>query len=201
MNITYEWFNDSELKEKGYAFTFVLYPDSNTYDTDFVLKAVKMYYEGKKLENFAYILHDKDEGKPHYHIDIKYKNQMRVQTVLNDFALWNYNPNEEDIIIRSWRGALNYLIHNTENSKHKYQYPTDEVVSSIPEVIDNLRISKDKIDIFNDIIDYISSYDGYVSTTQVLKYCRSKDEKYLKVMLDRQYNYTISNVIKEHNII
>lgn len=200
MNITYKYFNKTELRKRGYTFTFVLYPDSKEYDTEFILKAVKEYYNGGSVKDYAYILHDQD-GKNHYHVVIKYEKQKTIQTILNDYAMWNYNPNETEFIVHSWKGMLNYLIHNTKDSKDKYQYSEDEVISSCPEVINNLRTSKDAIDIFNDIIDFINNYNGYITMSKVIEYCRHNDDKYLKVLLSKQYNITIYSVVKEHNVI
>lgn len=204
MFIEYPYFTKEELSKRGYNFAFMLYPDSSTYECDRILKFIKILAddEFEDLTSYAYILHDKDDDKPHYHICIKYKNGKKIQTVLNQFQLWNYNPNDNDVIIKKghWIGALNYLIHNTRESKSKYQYSEDEVISNIQETINNLRVSKDKEDIFLDIYDYIKE-TPYITYTKVIEYCKSQDRNYLKCFLDRTNNFTFSNLIKERNVI
>lgn len=191
MFIKCKYITDQELTQRAYSFMFMLYPDSTEYDCNTVLNCIL------QADYWAYILHDKEEGvKPHYHIAVKFNNQRKLSGIINDWGLWNYNPNNERIVISSWKGALNYLIHNTKDSINKYQYSEDEVESNIPEIIDNLRNHKDYDDIFLEICDYI--VNGYhINYYAVLDYCRKKDDKYIKVLLNKRYSYYISNLIKE----
>lgn len=169
---------------------FTLYPDSVDYDTKIVLDSIKT------ADQWAYILHDKEDAKQHYHVAIKFNNRRKLSTLIDEYGLWNYNPNNEDMFIKSWKGCLNYLIHNTKTSMNKYQYSEDEVISNIPEVIENLRHSKDNDDIFLEICDYIIQED-YPSFQKVLTYCRNKDDKYIKVLVNKKYSYQIDMLIKE----
>lgn len=203
MIIKYPYFNDEQLNERGYNFAFVLYPESESYETDRILKYIKVLADSadEDLERYAYILHDKDGEKNHYHLCIKFRNSKKLSTVLNKFQLWNYNPNNNQVIIKkgNWLNALNYLIHNTKSSKDKYQYPEDEVVSNISEVILNLRNSKDNDDIFLDLFDFIMNTPN-ITYSKVINYCREKDKDYLKCFLNRTNNFTFSNLIKERNL-
>lgn len=200
--VNYKYFNDLELKQRSYSFTFMLYPDSKEYDTMIALTSAV------SANKWAYILHDKDEAKPHYHLAIKFDNQRRLKDVLDLLGLWNYNPNEQNPIVHSWKGILNYLIHNTKDSKDKYQYPEEEVESNIPNVIYNLRNSKDNEDIFLEIVDYITGFQenkygdnpryATIKYKNVIDFCRKQDDKYIKVFLNRSNAFILSELIKEN---
>lgn len=200
MIIKYPYFTEEEIKQKGTNFALELYEKSESYDTTWVLLKIQQMATQGKVKEYAYILHDKDDAKPHYHICIKFNDQIRLQTVLNDLQLFNYNPNNNQVIIGKdrWYGALQYLIHNTKDSKDKYQYSEDDVKSNIPEIINGLRNQKDSIDIFNDIVDYIKSLD-YPTYTAVIDYCNKHSRDYMKCFMSRSNNFIFSNIIKERS--
>lgn len=179
---------------------FELYPDSVDYNCFRVLNAIKDLADNENhaLKEYAYILHDKDEAKNHYHVCIKYKNSTRIKNILDHLGLEYYNPNNTDMIISKnhWNSALNYLIHNTNDSKEKYHYSEDDVITNIPEVINNLRLVTDEIDVFNEIADYIDT--GYNPTYQnVRKFCNERGRAYMKCFLNRTNSFIFSAMIKE----
>lgn len=199
MILKWDYYSEQELKQKTYGFFLTLYPDSKTYDCQKVLDWVKEDAEAGEIYMYAYILHDKDEGdKPHYHIAIKYRTRRYLRAFLIKFMLWNYNPNQYDTCIRNWKSTLNYLIHNTKASEHKYQYSEDEVISNIPETIYSLRRHKDDEDIFRDIVDYIYNPDfSQMKLKWVFDYCLQNEDRYMYVYYKK--SYLITNMIKEKN--
>ena len=82
----------------------------------------------KTIKQWAYILHDKDDTRPHYHIYL------------------NFSPSSCDTkMVASWFGIaenfiekvkgrktdmLLYLTHGNESQKNKHQYSVDEVVAN-----------------------------------------------------------------------
>lgn len=196
----YEWFSETELTRQGYNFMFEIYPDSFDYNCFNTLNTIQELASNVNhpLKEYAYILHDKDNVKPHYHVCIKYRNPTRIKSVLNALNLEHYNPNNTDMIISKnhWTEALNYLIHNTKGCEDKHHYSEDEVISNIPDVINNLRTIIDEIDIFNEIAQFID--EGYNPTYQnVVKFCNSKGRAYMRCFLKRSNSFLFSEMIKE----
>lgn len=193
---TYPYFSDIELRERAYSFHLVLYPDSTDYQFWFTMQLI--HQEAKIDSNFvyAYILHDQEKDeKEHYHVCIKWNKQHSLKSVLDKFDLRRYNCTDGIPEIRKWRDMLNYIIHNTKNSKNKYQYPTSEVISNIDDVIKELRFKRDNQDSFYQIYDFIQS-EPYMTMSKVVEYCRH-DQALHNVLVSRQYGYLISNLVKE----
>lgn len=208
MYINYPYYTDSELSKRGYNYFLELYPDADNYNCKNILDLIELdaIADDGDVKQFAYILHDKEDAKPHYHLAVKFKTNMRLKDFLNRYGLWNYNPNGNNIIVGKsnkkmdrWIGCLNYLIHNTRDSLEKYQYSEDEVISNIPDTIQNLRISKDNIDIFDDIVDFITDENNRITYKKVIEFCRKRDRSYIRVFLDRTNNFVFTNLIKERN--
>ena len=90
------------------------------------IQATCMKY--KTIKNWAYILHDKDDTRPHYHIYLNFGDSS-VDTGL--VASWFQIPEN---FIEKVKGRktdmLLYLTHGNESQKHKHQYSTEEVVSN-----------------------------------------------------------------------
>lgn len=201
----YEYFTLDELKYRGYSFTFMLYEDSETYNFKSVIDRVIWLssIENAVVKEYAYIKHDKDEGKEHYHLAVKFTKQKSVKSVLDILYLERYNPNERDVIVGSWKGILNYLIHNTKDSikDGKYKYPEDDVISNIPHKILHLRQNKDLSEIFLDITDWIENqHTTLLYLTDVIRYCREKEDRYMMCLTDRKYNFMIMQILRERNM-
>ncbi|MDO4293545.1 MAG: Rep family protein [Eubacteriales bacterium] len=104
----------------------------------------------KDIEQYAYILHDKDiqkDGtakKPHWHIELKlYKSRRRA-----DVAAW-FGLSEsyiQDSKSGKYENMLLYLIH--ENAPEKHQYSQEEVSSNFnyAERLETIRNNKIKLD-------------------------------------------------------
>lgn len=194
----YPYFSKDELSERAYSFHLVLYPDSSDYNFFYSMQLI--LHEAKENAQFkyAYICHDKEEVKEHYHICVKWPQQKTLKTVLDMFDLRRYNATDGVPEIRRWKDMLNYIIHNTKNSKDKYQYPTSSVISNIDGVIKELRYSKDQQDCFYQIYDFIQS-EPYITMQRVVDFCRT-DPALHETLVSRRYSYLISNIIKERNV-
>ena len=91
------------------------------------------------IKKWAYILHDKDDTRPHYHIMLHFGGAS-VSTA--QIAKWfNLAYTAEDGSERSgeqfcekikgrWTDGLKYLTHSNDTQQNKYQYSAKEVISN-----------------------------------------------------------------------
>ena len=90
------------------------------------IQAVCMKY--KTIKQWAYILHDKDDTRPHYHIYLNFGSSSASTEMV---AGWFGVPEN---FIEKVKGRktdmLLYLTHGNESQKNKHQYSQDEVVSN-----------------------------------------------------------------------
>ena len=99
----------------------------------------KVCMEYKTIKQWAYILHDKDDTRSHYHIYLNFgKTSCDTKLVAKWFELGYTNKDGQEVSgeqnIEKVKGRkadiLLYLIHGQENQKHKHQYSPTEVVSN-----------------------------------------------------------------------
>lgn len=82
----------------------------------------------KTIKKWAYILHDKDDTAPHYHI---YLNFGRSSVNTKDIAEW-FDLQESQVNRVQGRATdmLLYLTHGNNSQQNKYQYSPSEVVAN-----------------------------------------------------------------------
>lgn len=90
---------------------------------------------------YAYIVHDKDtlenqDGtvalkRVHKHFVVELKNPISFRSMQGKF------PGAHIETIKYKKSAYQYLIHSTANSREKYQYPLDAIVSNNIELVKN----------------------------------------------------------------
>ena len=90
-----------------------------------VQATIKRY---KTIKQWAYIVHDKDDTRPHYHIYLNFgSSSCDTKMVASWFGL-------ADNFVSKIKGRktdmLEYLTHGNESQKNKYQYSPTEVVSN-----------------------------------------------------------------------
>lgn len=151
--------------------------------------------ELNKLQ-YAYILHDKDKDKDgnnkkaHYHLRIFGINQRTISAWAN---LFNVKENEIQILSNK-RRAIRYLIHL--DSKDKYQYSANDVVTNILDIDNYFNEDKQEEDTqLENIFSYIESIQGYIYYKEVKSYVLAN--KYWSAY--RRYYFIIKDVIIEHN--
>jgi len=109
----------------------------------------------KTIKEWAYILHDKDDTRPHYHIYINFGNNGVSHELV---ASWfDIPPNFVSKVKGRKTDMLLYLTHANESQKYKHQYDPSEVVSNFAF---ETEIEKSKI---------IGDFKNY-SFAQMLKY-------------------------------
>ena len=111
----------------------------------------------KTIKKWAYILHDKDDTAPHYHIYLNFGSSgIDTKQVAEWFGLQESQVSKvkgravgksgvDSKIVAQWFGLqesqvnkiqgratdmLQYLTHSNDSQKNKYQYSPDEVVSN-----------------------------------------------------------------------
>ena len=82
----------------------------------------------KSIKQWAYILHDKDDTKPHYHI---YLNFGKTSVDFADVANWFGVPENFVSEVKGRKtDMLLYLTHANEGQANKYQYSPKEVIAN-----------------------------------------------------------------------
>lgn len=82
----------------------------------------------KTIKNWAYILHDKDDTRPHYHIYLHFGTSS-VDTKL--VASWFQVPENFVNKIKGRKvDMLMYLTHSNSTQQHKHQYSSSEIIAN-----------------------------------------------------------------------
>ena len=98
------------------------------------LQATFMQYS--TIKKWAYIVHDKDDTRPHYHIALHFGGaSVDTAQVAKWFNLGYTDENGvehtgENFISKikgRWTDVLQYLTHGNDSQKNKYQYPLSDV--------------------------------------------------------------------------
>ena len=141
--------------------------------------------EWSSLKDYAYILHDKDETRPHIHLLMRFNNSVPTSAILNKFG--GVVEFEHLQKCHSWKGAMAYLTHR--NRPNKYQYDDIDVYSNFDwkkDADDALNSDKAKYDALREKIasgecrpynyttyitdDFYASYKRKIDTLFQYKY-------------------------------
>ncbi|WP_277291040.1 Rep family protein [Streptococcus orisratti] len=108
---------------------------------------------------WAFIHHDKDDTRDHYHIFMKFKNPTYLSSIAEIFK-------DHEQFVQKWDGrsgnGYSYLIHHTDGSRDEYQYDPSEVIASfdftrkIKEIEDKIKKTKNLTS--KDIKKYVKKY-------------------------------------------
>lgn len=106
--------------------------------------------EDRNVMEWAYILHDKDDTEPHYHIAMKFTSPRKMEQIAKWF---DESVNRIERIKGQWKDILLYLTH--KNAPSKYQYDDTLVCSNFNfnEVIERSDKNARKEEIINAIAD------------------------------------------------
>lgn len=80
----------------------------------------------KAAKNWAYILHDKDGGEPHYHIIAVFKNARTEDGIRATIP--STQQSRIEIVKNGIEACYRYLTH--EDNPEKYHYSKDEIISN-----------------------------------------------------------------------
>lgn len=107
-------------------FELLIYPDSETYNSDDVLQAASEYFD-----EWAYALHDSDVldtgelKKAHFHFVGRCESGRQISAVSNKCGI----PENAIQVKNSFKYSVRYLVHLDQPDK--FQYSNDRIVSNI----------------------------------------------------------------------
>lgn len=169
---------------KFYTYAMVLYKDTETYNYNKVIKYIENNYE-----QYAYIVHDKDDKKVHTHVIIHFKNKRYATSISKELGV-PLNYIEKCNLIP----YLRYLIHIDDEDKHLYKL--DEVKGTLKDKLKTILEPKlEEVEQVSIISSYIFESNDYLTHTLLLQYI-------LKVGCYSAYRRNFSlfnNLILEHN--
>lgn len=93
----------------------------------------------KTIKQWAYILHDKDDTRPHYHLYLNFGNSSCDTAMVAKWFQLGYtdekgNEHSGEQFIEKCKGRktdiLLYLTHGNDSQQNKHQYSPDEVVAN-----------------------------------------------------------------------
>ena len=114
-------------------YEIVIYQDFLKVDIQEVLK------EYRTIKRWAYILHDKDDTKPHYHIYVNFGNCGVDSAEVAKWFKLGYTTEEGEErsgeqFIEKVKGrstdVLLYMIHGNDTQQYKHQYSPSEVIAN-----------------------------------------------------------------------
>lgn len=82
----------------------------------------------RTIKQWAYILHDKDDTAPHYHI---YINFGKSGVCMAEIAQWfGLQESQVEKVKGRKTDVLQYLTHSNDSQQHKHQYSNEEVIAN-----------------------------------------------------------------------
>lgn len=177
-------------KTRNYAFIF--YPDCD--------KHMELFDYIKRSYKYVAMLHDKDvkeDGtgelkKAHYHVLVSYSNPRSLSGVLKEYKDFDVSHAEP---IQSSDNYIKYMIHDTADSKDKYQYDKSALLGDA-EMIARAFAKDDD--------DYCVS--GLSEILDIIESCPVPTLKYVtRYVIDnrdllpafKKYNYLICRLVTE----
>ena len=126
---------------------------------------LKFILQDLKLQNYYYILHDKDDDvSPHYHVVLHFENARSFEQVRKLFNGAHIEPCD------SINLSVQYLIH--KNHLDKFQYDFVEIVTNadLNELCSLLMLDEfEKLNTEN-LINAITSREVYNMTTAIMRW-------------------------------
>lgn len=145
------------LRGRSTTWNFVFYLDSVHLSSDWRDEMETLHVP------LAYIVHDRDDAKPHAHVLVRYDSLKSLDQVRTDFAFTGVEYFE---VTRSYRGMCRYLIHldplsGKEQYTEKYRYSRSEIVELSGIALDfSRKITRDEERrALSEITDFINGND------------------------------------------
>ena len=135
------------------------------------------------IKDYAYILHNKDNTEPHWHILIRMDNAYTFDYIANRFGV---PVNFVNSVNYRWANALLYLTHGTKKAieEGKFLYDNSEVKSNFEweKVANKAKKQQQKTNRKNDIIKLIAdgtirkyNYFDFITDVEYIKYKKEID--------------------------
>lgn len=137
------------------------------------------------IKDWAFILHDKDDTREHYHIAVRLKDSYDTKYIAEWFGI---AENFVSKVKGRWSDMLKYLIH--ENAPEKYQYPQEEVFSNFDWTVEKDKVSGEerKNEIINNIVDGIIREYNYTESVNAIE-----NDKY-RISIERAFKYRLDKI-------
>lgn len=168
------------------CYGLILYKDSTEYNYDEVISYIE-----KNIEKYAYIEHkaEEEDKKPHTHIILYFNNKRWLSSLSQELGVSSNYFQEVKL-----KPYLKYLIHF--DNEEKIQYSIDEVKGPLRYLLIDLISNKTtEQEDFVLIYDFITTYDGKLSFTEIVKFCMKNN---FYSCFRRNVN-AIRILINEHN--
>jgi DNA replication protein DnaC len=154
---------------------FEIVSDKDKFDVD---RFSEVLESNSAIKDWAYILHDKDSTREHYHVAIRLRDSYDSKYVAQWFSVAENFVNR---VKGRWSDMLKYLIH--ENAPEKYQYSIGDVISNFDWIKEKEKddTSKKMNEIIHDIVDgNIREYNYYnhITIDDYNKYKRQIDNAF-----------------------
>ena len=175
--------NNNNVRSK--YFTIELYDKSENINFNDKIELIKKY-------DYAYIKHDKDNVKAHYHCVVMFNNYRYLNAISDEFGI---PPNYIEKV-RNLDAILQYLIHL--NDKSKYQYDLKDVIGSADAITKlNKAYKNNGLEEENKVLDLIQYIDSneYITYSRFVKYACSIG----RFDIVRRSQYLFIRIIDEHN--
>lgn len=152
--------------------------------------------------------------KPHYHLLINFKSQKSYRSVLKLLGLYGsysddngylhliYPFQSSTAIVHNYRQYLRYMLHRTEDSKSKFQYELDKLITPDPEMAAKIisdSIVIDDVMLFRDIVKYIDT-QGDLDMRSIYDYCSGISQEHLAIYFKPKFYRTIKDFVDNHNM-
>lgn len=114
----------ANVKGRSTTWNFVFYLDSSLLSPDWRDDMESLHTP------LAYVVHDRDDAKPHVHVLVRYDSLKSLDQVRQDFSFTGVEWFE---VTRSYRGMCRYLIHldplsGREQYTEKFRYDRSDIV-------------------------------------------------------------------------
>lgn len=170
------------MNTKHYNYEIIIY------DSVDISRLINICYSNNY--NYAYIFHDKDENKPHYHFQLYFTSQRYINSISKEFDV----PTNLITIIKDKKKAIQYLIHLNDDSK--YQYSIEDICSNfnIDIYFSNKNVEMDDI---SSIIDYIDNQHCIIYYYNLMTFVLKNS-----IWSSYRRNYSIiKDIVQEHNLM
>lgn len=163
------------MENKFKYFTIVLYPDDENYSN--ILEHITSNYK------YRYILHDKDDVKPHFHCVFEVPSPRTLTSLKKELSV----PYLENV--RTIKKMLEYLTH--ENDSTKYHYSIENSIGDL----ELFNSSEKEISDILFIMNFIDNYQGYLTLSTLNNFVlqHSLWSSY------RHSSYIMIKTLEEHN--
>lgn len=193
---------DKKGRIKETRYTFVLYPDSTSYDYN-----ESILWLREHTLNYCFALHDKDFvqetgeiKKAHYHIYAQFENPRLLDSVADNLSL---HPNDivcvnpDDTSGKGVESLIRYFAHDSQKARLDNKTPYDYHSFDSNMDLDSIFLGQQTKQTirFRQIIDYINEADFYISYKMITQFALEND--CISELI--RGNWVLRGLLNEHN--